>query len=510
MMPSIFLRKCNIFLFLVLLSFKGFSEPDINLGTENPEHTVVVGEPETQKPGEAIDTYSGPADSRLKNRAAIPQTMGERMIGLVGLFAIFALAFLLSKNRRAIPWRLVFFGTVLQAVLAVIVLKTNVGRVIFDGANNFIVKILSFSNAGARFVFGNLVDLNVPVGIPKGAYAPMSELTLTGAFANTGAFFAFSVLPTIVFFSALTAILYYFGILPFIIRWIARLMQTTLKCSGAESFSASANIFVGQTEAPLLIKPFLANMTQSEIMAVMTGGFATVSGGVLAAFVGMLVAEFPDIAGHLLAASVMSAPASLVLAKMMWPETEKAKTLSANDINVQNDDSNVFDAASRGTSEGLLLAINVGAMLIAFVALIAFVNWVLASIGGLFGFVNLSLDQIFAFLFAPFAFILGVPWEDAFAVGNLLGLKTAVNEFVSYLQLAQYLESDFIKNPKSVVIAVYALCGFANFASIGVQLGGLSALAPSRRQDFAKIGLWAMIAGTLASLQTAAIAGMLL
>lgn len=441
----------------------------------------------------------------------IEQSIPERLSGLMGLMLIFVLAFALSSNRRAISWRLVIIGTAAQFILAIVVLKTNLGRMIFDGANNVVIKILSFSNEGARFVFGNLVGLNVPVGIPQGG-APehMASLAMNGAYANTGAFFAFSILPTVIFFSALTAILYYFGILQLVVRGIARLMQNTLKCSGAESFSAAANIFIGQTEAPLLVKPFLKDMTKSEIMAVMTGGFATVSGGVLAAFVGMLVADFPDIAGHLLAASVMSAPASLVLAKMMLPETEVPLTLTTTNIKVQIDDSNVFDASSRGTSDGLHLALNVGAMLIAFVALIAFLNWILGSLGSLIAMPGLSLDQIFSFLFSPFAYLLGVPWEDAPEVGNLLGMKTAINEFVAYLQLSDLLHNGVLKNAKSVVIATYALCGFANFASIGIQIGGLSALAPSRRQDFAKIGFRAMIAGTLACFQTAAIAGMLL
>lgn len=441
----------------------------------------------------------------------IQQTMPERFTGLMGTVLILVIAYALSTNRKAISWRLVILGTASQFLLALIVLKTNIGRMLFDGANNVVVKILGFSNEGARFVFGNLVGLNVPVGIPQGG-APehMASLAMTGAYANTGAFFAFSILPTVIFFSALTAILYYFGILQLVVRGIARLMQNTLKCSGAESFSAAANIFVGQTEAPLLVKPFLKDMTKSEIMAVMTGGFATVSGGVLAAFVGMLVADFPDIAGHLLAASVMSAPASLVLAKMMLPETETPLSLSTKAIKVDIDDANVFDASTRGTTDGLHLALNVGAMLIAFVALIAFLNWILGGLGSFFTMPDLSLDKIFSFLFSPFAYLLGVPWEDAPEVGNLLGMKTAINEFVAYLQLSDLLHNGVLKNAKSVVIATYALCGFANFASIGIQIGGLSALAPSRRQDFAKIGFRAMIAGTLACFQTAAIAGMLL
>lgn len=441
----------------------------------------------------------------------IHQTMPERLTGVLGLFLIFIIAYLMSSSRKAISWRLVIYGTLSQALLALIILKTNFGRMIFNTANNVVIKILAFSNEGARFIFGNLVDANVPVGLPASDMAAnISPLSLTGSFANTGAFFAFSVLPTIIFFSAITAVLYYFGVLQWVVRGISRAMQYTLKTSGAESFSAAANIFLGQTEAPLLVKPFLKDLTRSEIMAVMTGGFATVSGGVLAAFVGMLVGNFPDIAGHLLAASVMSAPASLVIAKMILPETEKPITLTTQKIEVEITDTNVFDAASRGTSDGLYLCINVGAMLIAFVAIIALVNWALSSVGSMLGMTNLSLDQIFAFLFSPVVFLMGVPWEDASVVGNLLGIKTAVNEFVAYIQLGDLLQSGAIKNTKSIIVATYALCGFANFASIGVQIGGLSALAPSRRHDFADIGFRAMIAGTLACLQTAAIAGILL
>lgn len=465
------------------------------------------------------DVYNTPDIALKKNQQRaklmeaknIKQSLPERMTGFLGLFLIMFIAFAMSSHRKAIPWRLVIYGTLSQVVLAIIVLKTDLGRLIFDGANNVIIKILGFSNDGARFVFGNLVGLNVPIGIPKGGGpAHMADLSLTGAFANTGAYFAFSVLPTIIFFSAITAVLYYFGILQFVVRGIARAMQFTLKTSGAESFSTAANIFLGQTEAPLLVKPFLKDMTKSEIMAVMTGGFATIAGGVLAAFVGMLMGNFPDIAGHLMAASVMSAPASLVFAKMMLPETEVPITMSTKKIDVEITDTNVFDAASRGTSDGLYLCLNVGAMLVAFVAIIAFINWVLGGFGALIGMTSLSLDQIFAFIFSPLAFLLGVPWEDAPIIGSLLGIKTTINEFVAYLQLSDYLQDGVLKNSKSVIIATYALCGFANFASIGVQIGGLSALAPSRRHDFASVGFKAMIAGTLACLQTAAIAGIIL
>lgn len=492
--------KLKILMLCLLCSFTSFSENTINDINQEVAQEITDNKSDSPK-----------ASVVHKKIDQIEQSLPERMTGFLGLACILLLAYLLSENKKAISWRLVFLGTSLQAVLALLVLKTQIGRLIFDGANNLIVKILSFSNEGAKFLFGNLVGLNVPVGVPMahGAPAHMAMLELNGQMANTGAFFAFSVLPTIVFFSSLTAVLYYFGILQWIISWIARFMQVTLKCSGAESFSAAANIFVGQTEAPFLVKPFISSMTKSEIMAIMTGGFATVSGGVLAAFVGMLVADFPDIAGHLLAASVMSAPASLVLAKMIVPETTSFADLSAKNIKIAMDDVNAFDATTRGASDGLSLALNVGAMLVAFIAIISLFNWLIGGLGGLIGISDLNLQTIFAFIFAPFAYILGVPWEDASAIGNLLGLKTVINEFVAYLQLSDYLHNGIIKNTKSAVIATYALCGFANFASIGIQIGGLASLAPNRRQDFAKLGFRAMVAGTLACLQTAAIAGII-
>lgn len=504
----IYKKMARVVSFLLLMT-------SANVLAENPEGSAVEIQ---EKQGEFLDKEQALAQAEKteskKNHlrvVSIDQTFSERLVGVIGLALLILLAYILSENKKKISWKLVIFGSGIQVILAFIVLKTHLGRLIFDGANNVTVKILGFSTDGARFIFGNLVGLNVPIGIPKSGYpAAMAPLEMTGQFANTGAFFAFSVMPTIIFFSAFTAVLYYFGILQKIVGLIARFMQATLRCSGAESFSAAANIFLGQSEAPLLVRPFLATMTRSEIMAVMTGGFATVSGAVLAAFVGMLVGDFPDIAGHLLAASVMSAPASLVFAKLLIPETKIPETLSASNIKVEIEEKNVLDAASKGTSDGLHLALNVGAMLIAFIALISMLNWVLSGVGLILNISDLSLDKIFAFVFSPFAYVLGVPWEDAPAVGSLLGLKTAVNEFVAYLQLADYLQLGLIKNSKSVIIATYALCGFANFASIGIQIGGLSALAPSRRHDFAALGFKAMIAGTLACLQTAAIAGIIL
>jgi CNT family concentrative nucleoside transporter len=327
-------------------------------------------------------------------------------------------------------------------------------------------------------------------------------------------------MPTILFFSALSAILYYLGVLQVIVRGLAWVMQRTMKVSGAESLAAAANVFVGQTEAPLTVRPFLDKMTRSELMALMTGGFATVAGGVMAVYVGMLKDVFPDIAGHLLAASVMSAPASFVMAKILIPETETPETLEGASIHVEKTDANLLDATSRGTSEGLKLAFNVAAMLIAFMALIPMLNWMVQLPGPIFGWVGLegvetffstlSLEKMMGWIMGPLAFLMGVPWEDARIIGTMMGTKTIINEFVAYLQLAGALQAGTIANGKSVIIATYALCGFSNLASIGIQIGGLSVLAPTRRADLARIGFRAMIGASLACFQTAALAGMLL
>jgi concentrative nucleoside transporter, CNT family len=306
------------------------------------------------------------------------------------------------------------------------------------------------------------------------------------------------------------------------VKGFAWIMMRTMRTSGAETLSAAGNIFVGQTEAPLLIKPYVARMTMSELMAVMTGGFATVAGGVMAAYVGMLIAFFPDIAGHLMAASVMSAPAALVFAKIMWPETEEPATRGSLRVEVEKVDANVIDAAARGAGEGLHLALNVGAMLLAFIALIALFNaligWIgavtmvttlLQNVGWLATGQPLNLESILGWLLAPLAFLMGVPWADAPQIGTLLGIKTVVNEFVGYLQLNAMLAGGTELSPRSVVIATYALCGFANFSSIAIQIGGIGGIAPSRRSDLARLGLRAMIAGTLAAFMTATIAGIL-
>ena len=445
----------------------------------------------------------------LKN-SNISKNKNNKFMGIVGCISMLAIAFLLSNNRKKISIKLVISGLTLQFAFAFIVLKLGIGNNFFNKANDAILKILQFANEGARFLFGNLVSANVPVGIISNIDGSFTQINNAQFYANTGAFFAFNVLPTIIFFSALTAVLYHLRILEYAVRFMAFFMQKTLKTSGAESFSAAANIFVGQTEAPLLIRPFLKKMTDSEIIAIMTGGFATVAGGIMAAYVAILSNYFPDIAGHLLAASVMAAPASLVMAKIIIPETKKPETALASDVILKKNESNLIDAAAKGTSDGLYLALNVGAMLISFIALIAFLNWIISTCGYLFGFENCLLENIFGYIFAPIAFLLGVPNSDAMAIGSLFGIKIAVNELVAYIQLANDLDAGVIKNSKSIIIATYALCGFANFSSIGIQIGGLSALAPERRHDFARLGLKAMIAGSLACFQTAAIAGMLI
>jgi CNT family concentrative nucleoside transporter len=336
-----------------------------------------------------------------------------------------------------------------------------------------------------------------------------------GGVARTGAVFAFSVLPTIIFFSSLMAVTYHLGVMQRAVRASAWVMQRTMKTSGAESLSAAGNVFVGQTEAPLLVRPFVEKMTESELMALMTGGFATVAGGVLAAYVGMLVAYFPDVAGHMLAASVMSAPAALVVAKIMLPETGEPETAQSLDVVVEKPDVNVIDAAARGAAEGLTLALNVGAMLLAFVALIYMSNGILGWIGGLVGFDGLTLELILGWILAPLAWIMGVPWADAPFIGSLMGIKTVLNEFVAYLQLAGAIGDPTIGTPgglapRSLIIATYALSGFANFGSIAMQIAGIGGIAPSRRQDLSRLGLKAMIGGSIAAFMTATVAGMIL
>ncbi|MGI9627250.1 MAG: NupC/NupG family nucleoside CNT transporter [Longimicrobiales bacterium] len=454
---------------------------------------------------QAPGTVGGTLDTGVLQDGT-PVSLAGRLRGLVGVLLLAAFAWGLSSDRKPPPWRIVFWGLALQFIFALIILRTPVGAGVFDAMNDVIVALLAFTVEGARFIFGDLVWNNVPVGAGEVGNGPVAE---GEAVARTGAFFAFNVLPTIIFFSSLMTVLYHLGVMQRLVAGIAWIMQRTMGTSGAETLSAAGNIFVGQTEAPLLVKPFIDGMTRSELMAVMTGGFATVAGGVLAAYVGMLISYFPDIAGHLMAASVMSAPAALVVAKLMVPETEESQTKGELRVSIERPDVNVIEAASRGAGEGLHLALNVGAMLLAFLALIAMVNGMLGWVGGLLGMDYWSLEGTLGVLLAPVAWIMGVPWSEAVTVGSLMGIKTVATEFVAYLDLADVLAEGQL-SARSAVIATYALSGFANFSSIAIQIGGIGGIAPGRRQDLSRLGLRAMIGGSIAAFMTAAIAGVIL
>ncbi len=436
-------------------------------------------------------------------QAGLDVPLAERLMGAVGVAAMLGVALLLSSNRARVNWRLVGSGVLLQVVFALLILKTGTGRAAFDVAGHGVTRLLAFQQEGARFVFGNLVDNAVPVACEPGP-CPGARMT-----AQTGAFLAFSVLPTLVFFSALMSVLYHLGLMQLVVRGIAWVMQRTLHTSGAETLSASGNIFLGQTEAPLLVKPFVRQFTSSELFAVMTGGFATVAGGVMAAYVGMLSGVLPGIAGHLIAASVMNAPAGLYLAKIMEPETGEPVTRGGRSTHLDRTEASVIDAAAAGALQGVQLAINVAAMLIAFIALVALLNAGLGWVGGLVGLEQLSLQWVLGQLLRPVAWVLGVPWQDTTYVGGMIGLKTALNEFVAYAQFARDLGAGVAMQPRSALILTYALLGFANLGSIAIQIGGIGGLAPERRGEIARFGLRAMIAGNLAAFTSAAIAGML-
>jgi CNT family concentrative nucleoside transporter len=406
---------------------------------------------------------------------------------LFGALVILSIGYLFSTNRRAINWTTVAWGLGLQVVFALLVLKTSVGQQVFSTLGDGINRLLGFAGVGAAFVFGPLGNSSVWGRVMTGALGPEG--------AQAAVIFAFQVLPTIIFIAALFAILYYYGVMQLVVRLFAVVMHRVMRASGAESLNVAASIFMGQTEAPLTIRPYLPDMTQSELMTVMTSGMAHISGGIMAAYI-----LFGIEAKHLLTAVIMTAPGTIMMAKMLVPETEVPKTMGTVKLVVEQTDVNVIDAAGRGTGEGLQLALNVGAMLISFLALVAMVN-------ALLGLIGLSLQQIFGWGFAPVAWAMGVPWRDAPTIGNLLGTRMALNEFVAYSQLGPLKDS---LDPKSFTIATFALCGFANFSSIGIQIGGIGALAPNRRHDLARLGLRAMFAGTLANFMTATIAGFLL
>ena len=400
--------------------------------------------------------------------------MFERLIGLIGIFVLLAMAFLLSNNRSKINYRTVGWGFGLQFIFAFLILKTPIGKPFFGFFDKAITKLISFSNDGANFLFGD---------------NPIFES------------FAFRVLPSIIFFSALMSVLYHFGITQRAVSFIAKIMQRSMDTSGPETLSVSANIFVGQTESPLLIKPYILKMTRSELMTLMVGGFATVAGGVLAFYVTWLT-NISGIAGHLLSASVMSAPAALAIAKIIYPEVEVENIDNNIKLSNSKQSSNIIEALGSGASDGLKLAVNVGAMLIAFISIIALTNYLLSFLGT-------SLEIILGYLFQPLAWSMGIPWEDSGAIGSLLGKKIVFTELIAFGDLKEMIDGDVISN-RSAIIASYALCGFANFGSIGIQLGGIGGIAPERKKDISELVLKAMIGGALASFITASIAGILI
>jgi concentrative nucleoside transporter, CNT family len=413
--------------------------------------------------------------------------MGERLVSLLGIAVITGIAWAsCPRDRRGKHnWRTVGGALALLFGFALLVLKTP-ARVVFSWATDVVDRFLEFSLEGARFLFGPLADRA----------------------SSMGMIFAFQILPTIIFFAAVMSLLYHIGVMPLVVRGMGRAMARLLGISGPESFSTVADIFVGQTEAPLVVRPYVSQMTLSELMACMTAGFATTAGGVLAAYVGMLKDYVPGIAGHLIACSVMAAPASIAIAKLMLPEIEKPVNADAK-LAPERAADNVLDAIAGGTFDGLRLAVNVGAMLIAFIALTAVVNWLLGLAGASFG-LDLSLERILGWLFSPLAWVMGVPSEDVTKVGSLLGQKTVLNEFLAYSRMSQELAHDPTwLSERGRLIASYALCGFANFSSIGIQIGGYSGLAPERRGDLARLGLRAMFGGLLTTCLVASVAGLL-
>ena len=404
----------------------------------------------------------------------------NQFTGIIGIVVLLAIAYAMSDNREKINYRTVAWGLALQIMFGVLILKTPIGRPIFSFVDKMISKLIGFADKGSEFVFGSQVN----------------NIGFHPAFESI----AFRLLPTIIFFSALISILYHYGIIQFVIKYISRLMQKTMRTSGAETLSVSANIFVGQTEAPLMIRPFVNKMTRSELAAVMIGGFATAAGGVLAIYAKWLD-NIPGIAGHLMSASLMSAPAALVIAKIIYPETDKT---NSNPVQLESDKTsvNVMDALGNGTIIGLKLAVNVGAMLISFISIIALVNYFL----GIFG---LTIESILGIMFQPLAWAMGIPWSESSLVGSLMGKKIVFTEFVAFSDLKLLIANNQISE-RAAIITSYALCGFANFGSIGIQLGGIGGIAPDRRKDIAQLIFKAMIGGALASWLTATLAGILI
>jgi CNT family concentrative nucleoside transporter len=451
-------------------------------------------------------------------------TVPERVISFFGMFVFVGLAWLLSERRKDIDWKPVIWAIGLQLIFGLIVLSPALSGfflLVNDGVN----KLLSFSNAGATFVFQSIEPHMVTTGSVPDLLAGKGETKMiVGQVSPAAKTFAFWILPTIIFFSTLMSILYHLGIMQVVVKAIAWVMIRTMGTSGAETLSTAGNIFVGQTEAPLLVKPFLPKMTRSELMAVMVGGFATVAGGVLGAYVGFLQ-SIPNIAGHLVVASILSAPAAFAMSKVIVPETEEPLTRGKTDFEFPTTASNVIEAGANGAAEGMKLAINVAAMLIAAVALVAMADWLVSFVPVTFcdGAMTsgyscaaevasrpLSMSDILGVLFAPLAFVMGVPWSESPEVGRLLGEKLVLTEFIAYIHLGELINGDTaVLSQRSAIIASYGLCGFANFASIGIQIGGIGAMAPERIPDLASLGLRAMLAGALACCMTGCVVGIL-
>ena len=422
--------------------------------------------------------------------------MTQRLISFGGLFVLMGLAWLMSSRKKRLDIPIIVGGLLLQLTLAVIMLWTPPGKWLFEGVEVAFEHFSGFVDQGAGFVFGDTATKQaLSAGEPIPDDSPLNRI-----------FFAFRVLPTIIVFASLMSILYYFGIMQWIVNMLARLMQVTLRTSGAESLAAAANVFVGHTEAPLVVRPYISGMTMSELNAMMVGGFATITGGLLAAYAGMGIS-----AGHLVTASVISAPAALLIAKIMQPEEAIPQTAGNIQVDIPRQGVNVIEAAAIGASDGLKLAVNVAVMLIAFLALIAMVNAGIGWVGSWFGW-EWSLEVALGILFSPIAWIMGIPWDECHHAGQLLGLKMVTNEFLAYDQLSQWLqEGSSVKlSERTEFIMIYALSGFSNFGAIGIQLGGIGGLAPDRRSDLAKLGLRAMIGGALACCMTACVAGMLI
>jgi CNT family concentrative nucleoside transporter len=440
--------------------------------------------------------------------------------GLFGLALLIGIAFLLSNNKKKVNWRLVISGFVLQIIFAILILRGDSLKQLFfplgwpkdffNGVSYVFVLILNFTTEGAKFVFGNL------------ALSPGNE-------GNLGFFFAFQVLPTIIFFASLMSVLYYLGVMQKIVQGMAWVMAKVMGTSGAESLSCTANIFVGQTEAPLMIKPFIKGMTQSELLTIMIGGMATIAGGVMAAYIQMLGSAYAASHGvelfqaqqmfatQLLGASFMAAPGAMMIGKILIPETSESETKGTVKVKIEKNSSNVIEAAANGAGDGLMLALNVGAMLIAFIAFIALINYLLNGLGDLTGFNSylmanfgqpLSFQLVIGLVLQFVAFGIGVPWQDSLTFGSLLGTKVVLNEFVAYSDMGNLVQAGKLVNEKSILMATYALCGFANFSSIAIQIGGLGPLAPNRKSDIAALGIKAVIGGVLTTLLTATLAGL--